>query len=627
MANSRAPAPVTTDEMVDAAFYLEKVSIADDSEDGYEYEEVPADDDWSITEGDDDLENTVKAISEQTDNTQAADQRAALAKQPVSHKPEAVDDFLRNFLIKMGMSKTLDCFQTEWYEMTYRGLLNAEQVGFVPDVYSHNQHLENEIKSLKKEQGTYKRAALKAGDVLVKLRKERDFHRMQHKRVVQEKNRLISDIKRLKKHYASYEPALRQLQDKYKTALKHKMLTSLERDRAAGQITGLQATLRNIQPEQQMTPLSTAIQRPCREASGAQGGCRQKQESREKMLLTDLVAPYDPAKDPTKQTVNKYPDDSEFPLDTRVNPNLAQVKGQASHVTRSSGYRLTNTLKVHELAVSSLAAHPRKQIVVTTSDDCHWKMWSVPNGDIIMAGEGHSDWLSSCCFHPEGNKLATTSGDTTVKIWDFSKGECVLTFEGHTHAVWGCSWHSCGDFLASCSMDNTSKIWDLNSKRCRYTLRGHADSVNSVEFLPFSNTLLTSSADKTLSLWDARTGLCAQTFYGHLHSCNHATFNLTGDTVVSCDSYGVVKLWDVRKVAAMLTVDTGPHPSNCATFDLSGRLVAIASNDGAVKLLDLASGQVSSLLGHEDAVQSVIYDCKGEFLLSGSSDGTVQIWS
>lgn len=31
-----------------------------------------------------------------------------------------------------------------------------------------------------------------------RFRKERDFHRMHHKRVAQEKNKLITDIKRLK---------------------------------------------------------------------------------------------------------------------------------------------------------------------------------------------------------------------------------------------------------------------------------------------------------------------------------------------------------------------------------------------------------------------------------------------
>ena len=39
---------------------------------------------------------------------------------------------------------------------------------------------------------------MQARDSYVKLRKERDYHRMHHWRVVQEKNRLITDIKRLK---------------------------------------------------------------------------------------------------------------------------------------------------------------------------------------------------------------------------------------------------------------------------------------------------------------------------------------------------------------------------------------------------------------------------------------------
>jgi len=43
-------------------------------------------------------------------------------------------------------------------------------------------------------------------------------------------------LSRLKKHYASYEPTLRQLKHKYELAIKEKMLTKLERDRAVGQV-------------------------------------------------------------------------------------------------------------------------------------------------------------------------------------------------------------------------------------------------------------------------------------------------------------------------------------------------------------------------------------------------------
>ena len=33
----------------------------------------------------------------------------------VSRRPELVDDFIRNFLVRMGLSKTLELFETEWY--------------------------------------------------------------------------------------------------------------------------------------------------------------------------------------------------------------------------------------------------------------------------------------------------------------------------------------------------------------------------------------------------------------------------------------------------------------------------------------------------------------------------------
>ncbi|XP_056392041.1 sperm-associated antigen 16 protein isoform X7 [Hyla sarda] len=548
-------------------YYLDQVTISEGSEDGYQYEEIPDDDDLSLTDGDEDLLRAVQTVQEQAEDVQS--QRSPLSPQrPVSHRPEVVDDFLRNFLIKMGMMKTLECFQTEWYEMMQKGLLQPEAVGFVPDVYASNQMLDSEIKSLKKEVETYKLAASKAKETLVKLQKERNFHRMHHKRVAQEKNKLINDIKRLKAHYDSYEPLLRQLHEKYQTVLRQKMLTSLERDRAVGEVTGLQATLKNLESGHKVDlPVKKDDVKPNKEEGPTQKSIR---EAREKELLQEGVALYNAEKDPNKQIGKTHPKDSEFPPDNRVNPLLAQLKGKSSHLLKTSGYSLSNTLKAHELAVSCLALHPRKEILVTASDDRLWKMWSIPSGEIIMTGEGHSDWLSGCCFHPNGTRLATCSGDSTIRIWDFAKSECILTLEGHTHAVWGCSWHSCGDFLASCSLDNNSKIWDLNSERCRYTMRGHVDSVNSIEFLPYSNIVLTSSADKTLSLWDARMGMCAQTFYGHLHSCNYATFNLKGDTIASCDSYGILKLWDVRKISVMLSVDAGPHPGNQVAFDPSG---------------------------------------------------------
>ncbi|KFZ52292.1 Sperm-associated antigen 16 protein, partial [Antrostomus carolinensis] len=213
------------------------VTVTDDSKDDYQYEEVPADDEFSLQEDDEDLLEALQTIQEEAEDAQIlASQSVPTSETSMSEIPEAMDDFFCNFLVRLGMSRTLDCFQTEWYEFIQRGLFTAQDIGLVPSVYTRNQQLEAANVCLREDLENYKLAAIKAKEAFLKMQKERDFHRMHYKRVVQERNRLLCDIKRLRAHYASYEPVLRQLTEKYQTTLREKMLTGLERDRAVGQV-------------------------------------------------------------------------------------------------------------------------------------------------------------------------------------------------------------------------------------------------------------------------------------------------------------------------------------------------------------------------------------------------------
>ncbi|ERE86008.1 sperm-associated antigen 16 protein [Cricetulus griseus] len=215
----------------DGAYYLERILL------------IP-DDNFSIPEGEEDLAKAIHMVQEQATDVQILEQKTVLPSRHVAH--EAIEDFLCNFLIKMEMCRTLDCFQAEWYELIQKGGSDLRALSNVPDVYNQVMLLENENKNLKKDLKHFRQAAEKAKEDLLKTRKERDFHRMHHKRILQEKNKLIADLKGLKLHYASFEPTIRVLHEKHHALVKEKMLTSLERDRAVGKISGLQATLKNI---------------------------------------------------------------------------------------------------------------------------------------------------------------------------------------------------------------------------------------------------------------------------------------------------------------------------------------------------------------------------------------------
>ncbi|XP_070845506.1 sperm-associated antigen 16 protein [Chaetodon trifascialis] len=548
-------------------------------------------------------EHFKEAMREAASSTASTRKHGAFKQQIIPKIPEAVDDFLRNFLRRTGLSRTLNSFEIEWYSGPVQKILRetltmaATGVFFTPDALTHRQLLQSELETIHRETDMLRQEVLLAGESLVKIARERDFHQQQFRRVAEDKNRLIEDFKQLKKHLESYEQVLWQLDNKYQAALRQKMLISLKNDQV------------------QKTTDATLFQ----EKSNIK-----KERSIQSSNSTE--------KSPAKSTIARRRKDTEIPVCRRlVNSHLAQVNFKKWK--SPSSFSLSCSIRAHKHHISCIDLHPQKEILATASIDCSWRLWALPtdgqkDGQMVLTGEGHSDWLSGCSFHPDGTKLATTSGDTMVWLWDFSRGCCVLTLSGHSQPTWGCSFHSCGHFLASCSADRTAKMWDLNSQRSCFTLRHHTASVNSVCFLPFSNLLLTCSADKTLAMWDARLGVCTTTFHGHQHPCNHTTFSLAGNVMASCDSCGIINLWDIRKPAlAMATVDAGPLAGNQLAFSPSGKTLAVASSDSLVRLVEMESYTMSSLSGHSDDVQSVIFNHRGDTVMSAGNDGVINVWS
>ncbi|CAN9504748.1 unnamed protein product [Ophioblennius macclurei] len=516
--------------------------------------------------------------------------------QTISHIPEAVDDFVRNFLFKAGLRRTLKSFQEEWYSSAQKLLartLNTEAntagtgVFFIPDALTHKQLLLSELEAVCRETEVLREEALAAGKSLFTTQREMNFHRLQHQRVSEEKNRQIEEIRQLKTHLESFEPALKQLEEKHQVALRQKMLIGLQRDRVQSII--------GVKPRREIN-----------------------QAEKKKSISSS-----------ERSTTCGHPNDSEFPVYSSIRvrrPSPAQAR------KLSTSFSLQASIRGHQQPISCIELHPQKLLLASASDDQTWKLWALPTGpqqvgELLMTGEGHSDWLTGCSFHPDGSKLATTSGDTTVRLWDLAGGVCVMTLSGHRQPTWGCSFHSTGLFLASCSDDSLVKVWDLSSQRCRQTMRRHTASVNSVCFLPSSNLLLSGSADQTINLWDTRLGLCTATLLGHRHPCNHVALSPEADVLASCDSGGMVKLWDLRHPEQpLVSMDGGPACGNQVSFSRSGKVLAVASGDGLVLMVQVDSCRVSSLAGHKNSVQSVTFDHEDVSVVSAGSDGMINIW-
>ncbi|EKG02792.1 hypothetical protein TCSYLVIO_006172 [Trypanosoma cruzi] len=529
--------------------------------------------------------------------------------------PESTDDFLRNFFLRNGMYRTMEAFEIEWYEKYGSKPLSDAPV--FADNYLETAALQDRIDVLEHQLRQHAELTAKTTKLFLQTKKERDFHRANHNRVVQEKNRVAKLLRQAQRHAEDITPTLNELRQKCETLHKGKVLLTIERDkldakasRLEKQLEGVERMLKSeVEGETRSRATEAAFERKDGHVAKASDANPNERKRGGRAV----------------RTTESSSDGFRWPADERsvsksVNTNYVARTEPFTWVCQSS-------FKAHSMPVTRVAMHPEKPAVASSSDDGSWRLSALPQGELVMSGDGHKSWISSVAMHPTGTMVATASGDKTVKLWDFATNSCKLTLKGHCDSVWCLDFQETGLLLASGALDQTARVWDATTGKCRQTLRGHVDTVNAVVWKPYTNILCTGSGDKTVSLWDSRMNCCVQTLYGHRNIVQSVAVLGTTETLASCDADGVVALWDVRRMEQKLTVDCGPYAANHVASDGTGTYLAVSSEDATIKIIDIPNSTVGVLAGHEDGVQCAVFDpSTNSFIVSGCRDGTIGYW-
>lgn len=527
------------------------------------------------------------------------------AEREFAYNSEIIDDFIRNFFIRHKLHKSLDSFQQEWYEAAQKGQIDIKSLTPIPKIYLENQKLEEEAEELEKKLEEARLTAEKAKSTWDKLRRQKEHHKMHHHRIQQEKQKLNELIEKKKTQHTLNEQLYQELSTKYEAAMKEKMVLKMQRDKLSSEQKALTKTIDGLRSKFKEEIGAEEENKPA-VTQKKQKNTRDRHASTRKKLKKFTVIP--PAVE---------------------NPHFGQSEESAYEPFPAKNLNPIKSFQGHMLPLSSIAVHPKKPFLVTASDDLTWKIWKLPDVELLASGEGHKDWISDVAFSPEGSLIASSSGDSTVKIFDLVRFQYVSTFRDHIHPVWSVDFHHTGDFLITGAMDHSSKLFDIPAQRSRLTFRGHVDSVNKVQFLPYTNIFATASADKSLSLWDIRTGLCVKTFYGHENSVNSLDVDCRAESIASCDADGIVKIWDLRMAEERAAIQTGDYSANDVAWDLSGKTLAVACDDCVIRMIkdDEEPTLEAKLAGHKDSVQAVAFDHNSRSLISGGSDCEFRIWS
>jgi hypothetical protein len=139
---------------------VEQYEISDDEADEFDYDAVQNEEDEEEDDDDDeDFAAALASVQRLDEKSRAGSTVASVrdigtpAAKPVltQVRPEVVDDFIRNFLIKVGMSRTLDNFNSEWYDLQQKGKLAEVYTDTVPDIYVRNQDLDERVVALQQQ--------------------------------------------------------------------------------------------------------------------------------------------------------------------------------------------------------------------------------------------------------------------------------------------------------------------------------------------------------------------------------------------------------------------------------------------------------------------------------------------
>ena len=219
------------------AYILEKMEITEDEEDDeFPYEEIK-DEEAREESDDEDLNNfeALKAKAEFKAQSRGGEQSMKTFKgEP---KPKAVerdvviDDFVRNFLARFQMKRTLNVFMHEWHELQKKGTFQDTNLGFITDVANKNKRLRDKVEKMRAELAEAKVAAEQAKSTWEKLRKERDFHKTHQTRVNGEKVTISQNIRKIRDLHDQYEERIEEVKKKLQSTLKEKALLKLEKEK------------------------------------------------------------------------------------------------------------------------------------------------------------------------------------------------------------------------------------------------------------------------------------------------------------------------------------------------------------------------------------------------------------
>ncbi|GAB4574983.1 MAG: adenylate/guanylate cyclase domain-containing protein [Anaerolineae bacterium] len=388
---------------------------------------------------------------------------------------------------------------------------------------------------------------------------------------------------------------------------------------------------------------------------------------------------------PGARRVFTVPGEDRFLWEMAVSPDgrtalLAPMDGPILLMDLETGQTLLS-LQGHNGVVTSLSFGPDGQTALSSAQDGTLILWDLADGRVQARLSAHAEVITAAAISPTGRYALSAALDRRVLLWDLTTGEIARELSGHSSIVYGVAFSPDGRYALTGGEDARLILWNLADGAIVRQFEGDAlmtdvlfspdgESVAalfngcirrwvvatgeplpaiacddpatparwSLALSPDGRHALTGSVQGMVQLWDLDTGAEELRLLGHAQNVHRVAFSPDGRQAISGSSEGSVRVWDLRNGAEVRMI-SGPTPGSAflsgVAFTPDGGRVIAGTRDAqrgapgsAMILYDAAtSAEIMRFGGHSGQVNDIALSPDGRWVLSGSEDTTVTLWS
>ncbi|KAK5222772.1 U3 snoRNP protein [Exophiala xenobiotica] len=239
--------------------------------------------------------------------------------------------------------------------------------------------------------------------------------------------------------------------------------------------------------------------------------------------------------------------------------------------------------------------------------------------------------LKCATYHPATNLLTVCFDNGLFSLYEIPSFSNIHSLSMASSPISTVTINKTGEWLAMGSFKTGQLlVWEHASESNILKQSSHLDALTALSYSPDSTRIITGADDGLIKIWDIASGFHIATFTEHASAVTTSAYSKRGNILFTSSLDGSVRAWDMLRYRNFRTFTAPTRLSfSCLAIDPSAEVVCAASHDSFdIHLWSVQTGALlDQLSGHEGPISTLAFTPDGRYLVSGSWDHTIRVWS